>query len=68
MTQKMYFCISGVIFSVVFVLHAARLLLMWDFVIGGWNLPPWLSIIALVLSGTLAYFAFKFKKTAYSQP
>ncbi len=65
MTQKTFFCLSGVVFSLVFVLHVLRLVLKWDAVIGGWNVPNWVSIIALILSGTLAYFAFKFKKTAY---
>lgn len=65
MTQKTFFCLSGVVFSLVFVLHVLRLVLKWDAVIGGWSVPNWVSIIALILSGTLAYFAFKFKKTAY---
>lgn len=68
MTQKTFFCVSGIVFSLVFILHAVRLILMWEVVIGGWNVPHWVSVVALILSGALAYFAFKFKKTAYSAP
>ena len=61
MNQKTFVATAGVVFSLVAVLHALRLLLKWDAVIGGWSVPMWLSWVALALAGYLAYTAFKSK-------
>ena len=58
MKQKTFTAVAGVVFSVVAVLHLLRLLLHWEAVIGSWVVPPWVSGLALVLSGYLAYSAF----------
>jgi hypothetical protein len=44
------------------VLHALRLLLGWEAVIGGWSVPTWFSWVALALAGYLAYSAFTVKQ------
>lgn len=62
MTQRTFNMLAGIIFTLVAVLHALRLLLGWDAVIGGWDVPGWVSWIALGLSGYLAYSAFTVKK------
>ena len=62
MTQRTFNAVAGVIFTLVAVLHALRLLLGWDAVIGGWDVPGWFSWVALALSGYLAYTAFTWKK------
>ncbi len=62
MTQKTFTLTSGVIFSLVAVLHALRLLLGWEAVIGGWQVPRWVSWPALALSGYLSYTAFTLKR------
>ena len=61
MNQKTFVRTAGVVFSLVAVLHALRLLLGWDAVIGGWSVPMWLSWLALALAGYLAYAAFRMK-------
>ena len=61
MNQKTFVVTAGVVFSLVAVLHALRLLLGWDAVIGGWHVPMWLSWLALAVAGYLAYTAFKLK-------
>ena len=61
MNQKTFALTAGVVFSLVAVLHALRLLLGWDAVIGGWHVPMWLSGVALALAGYLAYTAFRMK-------
>lgn len=62
MSRSTFLLTAGGIFSLVAVLHALKLLLGWDAVIGGWDVPRWLSWVALVLSGYLAYSAFNLKK------
>lgn len=62
MSQRSYITVTGAVFFVIAVLHLLRLLLGWEAVIGGWNVPTWLSGLALVLSGYLAYAAFRLRK------
>ena len=59
MTQKTFTLTAGVIFALVAVLHLLRLMFGWQAVIGGWDVPTWVSCLALVLSGYLAYSSFK---------
>jgi len=61
MNQKTFVLTAGIVFSLVAVLHALRLLLGWEAVIGGWAVPMWLSWVALAFAGYLAYTAFKVK-------
>ena len=61
MNQKTFTLTAGVVFSLIAVLHALRLLLGWDAIIGGWPVPMWLSWLALALAGYLAFTAFKVK-------
>ena len=58
MNQKTFAFTAGVVFSLIAALHALRLLLGWDAVIGGWHVPFWLSWLALAVAGYLAYAAF----------
>ena len=62
MNQKTFTLTTGVIFTLIAVLHILRLLFGWQAVIGGWNVPTWVSGLALVLSGYLAYSAFRLRK------
>jgi uncharacterized membrane protein len=59
MNQKTYVRVSGVIFTVVALLHALRLFRNWDMVIGGWAAPTWLSAAGILIAGYLAYTAFR---------
>ena len=61
MSQKSFLLISGVVFSAVAVLHALRLLLAWQAVIGGWIVPQWFSAVAALFAGYLAYTAFRLR-------
>jgi len=58
MTQPIFNMLAGIIFTLVAVLHGLRLLLGWEAVIGGWDVPRWLSWVALAFSGYLASSAF----------
>jgi hypothetical protein len=58
MSRRAYLLATAIIFSLVALLHLARIVFGWSAVIGGWSVPMWLSWIALVVTGTLAYFGF----------
>jgi hypothetical protein len=64
MTHKTYFLVSGVIFSAVAVLHALRIALKWDAIVGGWTFPVWLSAVGILIAAYLAFTAFRL---AYSR-
>jgi hypothetical protein len=55
MNQKTFSFIAGVIFFMVAVLHALRIIYAWDAVIGGWPVPMWISWIATVVAIYLSY-------------
>ncbi|MBI4138662.1 hypothetical protein HY479_00735 [Candidatus Uhrbacteria bacterium] len=55
MKPSMYAKVSGAIFLFIALLHAMRLMYRWPATIGIWDVPSWLSIVALVVSGYLAY-------------
>ena len=62
MSGKTFTRVAGVIFSLVALLHGARLVLGWEAVIGGWSVPMWVSWVALGLSGWLAYAAIRLSR------
>lgn len=62
MRQQSFNTLAGTIFLLVVILHALRILLGWEVVIGGWKIPLGLSWLALPLAGFLAYSAFSRKK------
>ncbi len=55
MSQKAFSLVAGLIFLLVAVAHLLRLLLRWSVVLNGWTVPMWLSAIALVVAGFLAF-------------
>ena len=58
LSVRAYAAVSGVIFTLVSILHLARLIEQWNFVIGGWEAPMWISILGLIIPAYLAYEAF----------
>ncbi len=48
--------INLAVFSVIGLLHLLRLVLQWPAQIGGWTVPIWLSVVAVLASGLLVYF------------
>jgi hypothetical protein len=56
MDQKTFALLTGIIFALVALLHLLRIYMGWSAVIGGWTLPMWVSWLALVVAGGLAYF------------
>ncbi|HEY3306755.1 MAG TPA: hypothetical protein VGL70_24810 [Candidatus Binatia bacterium] len=63
MSRKAYLKTAGVIFLTIAALHLLRLLLGWEAVFEGWVVPHWVSVVALVVSGYLAYEGFKLSRS-----
>ena len=59
MDKKAYNTITAVLFLVIAVSHLLRIVFGWSAQIGGLDIPVWVSWLALVVSGALAYFGFR---------
>ena len=61
MSHKAFLTVSGTIFGLMAFLHLARILAGWPARIGTCDVPMWLSWVAAVLAGYLAFSAFRLK-------
>ena len=59
MSSKTFYKVSGTVFGIVGIAHLLRALLGWGLVIGPYNIPGWLSLVAFVVLAFLSYSAFK---------
>jgi hypothetical protein len=57
-TMRIYLQITGLIFGVVTLGHALRLIMHWPVQLAGWMVPMWLSWVAIVIAGSLCIWAF----------
>jgi hypothetical protein len=57
--KENYKVISGVIFLVVGVGHAVRAILGWPLIVGAWNVPAWISVVAAIVILSLAWTALR---------
>jgi hypothetical protein len=55
LNQKLFCFVAGLIFLVVALAHALRLVFLWRVTVMGWTVPVWVSWIAFLVSGFLAY-------------
>lgn len=62
MSQKTYLQVTGLMFTVGAIVHLLRVLLSWPATIGGWNVPTWISLVAIGVAGYLAYSSYKLMK------
>ncbi len=58
MSSKTYLQVTGAIFAIIGLLHLGRLVWGWQAEIGLWQVPMWLSWLALIITAWLAYSAF----------
>jgi hypothetical protein len=58
MGTKTYLQVTGTIFSIIGLLHLGRLVWGWQANIGLFQVPMWLSWLALIIAAWLAYSAF----------
>ncbi len=62
MNQKTFSLTVGVIFLAIALLHALRIVFGWEAIIGGLAVRKWVSWVALVVAGYLAYEGFRLGK------
>jgi len=57
--MKPFTTIAAGVFSLICLVHTARLVYGFDIVIGGWAVPLWVSIPGAVVTGGLAVMLWK---------
>jgi hypothetical protein len=57
--MRSYFQISGTVFGIVALAHVIRVLQQWPAQVAGWTVPMWVSVVAALLTGALAIWAFR---------
>ncbi len=67
MTQRTFAFVTAILFSLIALLHAVRLLRGWHVTIGDIVVPVWVSWIGLVIAAYLAYEGFRLSKTPTTQ-
>ena len=55
MSQRTFSLVAGVIFLLIAVGHALRLVFRSEVLLTGWPVPMWVSAVALVVAGYLGY-------------
>jgi hypothetical protein len=62
MKQRSFSLTVTILFAVVGVMHALRLIFQWDVVIGGTALPMWFSVVAVIAAAYLVYSGYTLVK------
>ena len=53
--MKPFTTIAVLVFSLVALFQVLRVVLGWDVTVNGISIPPWASLIAIVVAATLAF-------------
>ena len=68
MNPRAYALICSAVFSLVAAAHLLRLLLALGVSVAGWSAPHWISIVGIVVPGTLASWGFTLSARSRNQP
>jgi hypothetical protein len=66
MTQRTFSLVTAMLFLLIALLHAVRLLRGWQITIEGAVVPLWVSWIGLVITAYLAWQGFRLARTEYT--
>jgi hypothetical protein len=55
MNPRSYLSVAGTIFLIIAVAHFFRIINSWEVNFNTWSVPMWLSWVALLLGGYLAF-------------
>ena len=66
MTQRTFTLVTAMLFLLIALLHAVRLLRGWQITIEGAVVPLWVSWIGLAITGYLAWQGFRLARTEYT--
>jgi uncharacterized membrane protein YhaH (DUF805 family) len=56
--RNTYLTVTATLFLIVAVVHLLRIILGWHVEIGGLSIPLWVSWLAVLAAGALAYLGF----------
>lgn len=59
--MKTYITTVAAVFTVIALVHLWRALAGWEAVIGGWEMPLWVSYLAVLVAGALAVKGWKLR-------
>ena len=62
MKNKTYLITVATVFVIMTTLHFLRIIFDWSARIGTWDVPMWVSYLAVVLAGALAYQGIRLNK------
>jgi len=62
MNQKTFSLVAGIIFLVIGFLHVARIIFVWEVIMGGWQVPMWVSWPAAVAGLYLGFQGVRYGK------
>lgn len=57
--MRQYITISGLFLTLLALVQLIRFLFQWPVVIDGVSIPTWLSLVAAIIVGALAIWAFR---------
>ena len=57
--MRQYITISGLFLTLLALVQLTRFLFQWPVVVDGISIPTWLSLIAAIIVGSLAVWAFR---------
>ena len=58
MKQGAFVLVTSLIFALIALLHAMRLVYGWNVTIGEWTVPVWVSAVGFLIAGYLALQGF----------
>jgi len=64
LSKNAFSSLAGAIFLIVAIGHVLRLAFKWEVIIGGWQVPMWLSGVAALVAAYLAYEGFRMRKSS----
>lgn len=62
MDQKRYIFLTGLVFFVIAIVHAVRLVSGWQIIVEGWQIPMEVSYGVLVLAAILGLTGYRLSK------
>jgi hypothetical protein len=63
MSKDTFRQLAVVIFFVVAVVHALRVAFKWELIVAGWQVPVWVSVVAVVVAAYLSYEGYRAGKS-----
>lgn len=64
MSHRAFSLGAGVIFSLIVLGHVIRLAFSVPWVVAGWTVPMWMSMVGVLVAGFMAYEGFRLSRNA----